>query len=406
MTYSHLGAVSIAALLAGAVPALAQAPSCGGVGATGTWIGGDEQTSDIATAAMAFDTNATAVRNGEIVSLFSVSSATQVRVEAMPDASGDTVIDLLDASGAIVASDDDGGGGLASRAEVMLEPGAYCLLTRGLGGDPVTADIRVGRMDQPALTSGSFVQQDLEACTADTPAVQLGTAALGASGVTLSATHAAEAEAFYRFATDGTVAVSIRAENEAADPLIYLYDEAGTLIAENDDFDGLNARIDQDQPLAAGTYCVSVRALSDATAPITVTVQEFNEADYLRSLYDQGQTAPPLDGSYPVTDLGLLENRARQDVRVSAGTASWFSVEMPEGGVLLVEAIALAEADPTLTMFDDLGRQIGFNDDNGENLDSLLAVRVQPGVHMFALNLLGDGGATIRLALERFERVR
>lgn len=406
MIYSRLGAASVAALLVGALPALAQAPSCGGVGATGAWIGGGEGNSDVATAAMAFDDSASAPRNGEIVTLFSVSTPTEVRVEAMPDASGDTVIDLLDASGAIIASDDDGGGGLASRAEVMLEPGEYCLLTRGLGGDAVTAEIRVGRTDQPALTAGSFFETDLESCTADTAATRLGTAALGASGMVLSATNSAETEGFYRFATDGTVAVSITAENEAADPVIYLYDNAGTLVAENDDFDGLNSRIDQSEPLAAGEYCVAVRALSDATAPITVVVQEFNEADYLTSLYDQGQTAPPLDGSYPVTDLGVLENRARQDVRVTSGTASWFTVEMPEGGVILVEAIALAEADPTLTMFDDLGRQIGFNDDNGENLDSLLAVRVQPGLHIFAVNLLGDGGGTIRLALERFERVR
>jgi hypothetical protein len=39
-------------------------------------------------------------------------------------------------------------------------------------------------------------------------------------------------------------------------------------------------------------------------------------------------------------------------------------------------------------------------------LDSLLAVRVQPGLQMFAVKLLGEGGGSIRLALERFERVR
>ncbi len=406
MSYSRLGGVAVAALLAGALPALAQAPSCGGVGATGAWIGGGEGNSDVSTAAIAFDTRDTAARNGEIVTLFSVSSPTEVRVEALPDMGGDTVIDLLDASGGIVTSDDDGGGGLASRAEVMLEPGEYCLLTRGLGGEPVTADIRVGRSDQESLTAGSFFQEDLESCTADTPATQLGTAALGASGVTLSATNSVEAESFYRFSTDGTVPVTVTAQNEAADPVIYLYDSAGELLAENDDFDGLNSRIDLDTPLAAGEYCVAVRALSSETDPITITVSEFSEQDYLAGLYDRGEAAPPLDGSYPVTDLGFLENRMRQDVRVTAGTASWFTVEMPEGGVLLVEAISLAESDPTLTMFDDLGRQIGFNDDNGENLNSLLAVRVQPGLHMFAVNLLGEGGGSIRLALERFERVR
>lgn len=406
MSYLRLGAVSIAALLAGALPALAQAPSCGGVGATGTWIGGGAGNSDVSTSIIAFDARDTAARNGEIVTLFSVSSPTEVRVEARPDMGGDTVIDLLDASGGIVTSDDDGGGGLASRSEVMLEPGAYCLLTRGLGGDPVTADIRVGRSDQESLTAGSFFQEDLESCTADTLATRLGTAAIGASGVTLSATNPTEVESFYRFSTDGTVAVTVTAQNEAADPVIYLYDSAGDLIAENDDFDGLNSRIYLDTPLAAGDYCVAVRALSSESAPVTITVSEFSEQDYLAGLYDRGEAAPPLDGSYPVTDLGALNSRLRQDVRVTAGAASWFTIDMPKGGMLLVEAISLTEGDPTLTLFDDLGRQTGFNDDNGENLDSLLAVRVQPGLQMFAVKLLGEGGGSIRLALERFERVR
>ncbi len=79
MSYSRLGAVSIAALLVGALPALAQAPSCGGVGATGTWIGGGAGNSDVSTSIIAFDARDTAARNGEIVTLFSVSSPTEVR---------------------------------------------------------------------------------------------------------------------------------------------------------------------------------------------------------------------------------------------------------------------------------------------------------------------------------------
>ncbi len=404
MNRYFLGAVGAALGLLAAQGALAQTPACGGLGANGSWIGGSQAGSDIATAGAALDGSGSAPMNGEIVTLFSLSSPTEVRVEARPGPGGDTVIDLLDAAGGLVISDDDGGGGLASRAEVMLGAGAYCLLTRGLGGDAVTADIRIGRTEHPALTAGSISAPDAEGCRPDTPAAQLGMGAL-MTGDRFSATNPVSVERHYRFSLDGSMPVTLTAEGESADPVLYLYDGMGNLVAENDDSNGLNSRIDLDVPPMAGQYCVTLAALSDENAPITLTVFEYSEAEYLRGLYNRGEAAPPLDGSHPFTALGSLQNRARQDVRATAGVASWFSVDLPEGGVLLVEAIAVDGADPTLTLFDDLGRRIGYNDDNADSLDSLLAVRVVPGTYILALNLLGEEGGAVRLAFERFARV-
>ena len=405
MSLIRMGAISAGVLLAGAVPSLAQTPSCGGSGANGVWIGGSMSGSDVSTASFAFDTFGSAANNGEIVTLFSLTSPTEVRVEASPSAGMDTVIDLISSNGSFIISDDDGGGGLASRAEVMLQPGSYCLLTRGLGGDAVAADIRVGRTDHEPLTSGGFVDAGAETCTIDTPATMLNGSISAGSGARLMASNPVSVEGNYRFFTDGSAPITITASNENADPVVYVYDELGNLIAENDDFDGLNSRIDLDTPPSAGTYCISLSALSDENAPIDLAVYEFDEGEFLTGLYDRGESAPPMDGSYPVTVLGSLENRMREDVRVQAGKASWFAINMPENGVILIEAIAIADVDPTITMYDDLGRQVGFNDDNGDTLDSLLAVRVNPGLHMFAVNLLGESGGAIRLAMERYVRV-
>ncbi|QBY00978.1 hypothetical protein E2K80_09755 [Rhodophyticola sp. CCM32] len=139
-----------------AVPALAQdAALCGGVGETGLWMGGSPEASDISTSASFIDQPGMMVPpGGETVSLFSVSTAGDYRIEANPNFDGDTVIDIRDAGGEIVVTDDDSGGNFASRADVALEPGTYCVSTRAFGGGSVIADLRVGRAEHEALTPG------------------------------------------------------------------------------------------------------------------------------------------------------------------------------------------------------------------------------------------------------------
>ena len=113
-----------------AAPAMAQdANMCGGVGANGQWLGGDEASSDISTSESYVEQMALVLLRNEYVGLFSVSEAGEYRIEAQGRGGGDTVIDVRDSTGEIVASDDDGGGDAASRAEVSLNPGTYCAVS-------------------------------------------------------------------------------------------------------------------------------------------------------------------------------------------------------------------------------------------------------------------------------------
>ena len=121
----------------------------------------------------------------------------------------------------------------------------------------------------------------------------------------------------------------------------------------------------------------------------------------LQSLYSRGEASPPLDGSYPVKDLGELSTRAREDISVS-GDATWYSLDVRDTSLILVEAIAQGQGDPVLTMFDDLGRQVAYNDDSGEGFDSLLTVRVQPGTYTVAVKQLSDSSGFIRMVFERY----
>ncbi|AHM04930.1 hypothetical protein roselon_02616 [Roseibacterium elongatum DSM 19469] len=400
-------------------PALAQQVECGGIGAGGTWIGGTPEASDVATAMGTLSLIEQPVPSGgSTVALFSLSQPMEVRLEAQPTPGGDSVIELYDAGGQLVVTDDDSGGGLASRAETLLQPGEYCLATRGFGGSALTADIAVGQLGHAAITqglSGGFFDGDgdpdmpifvgIDPCLPDTPATPLGgdmlDAMLDEGGA--EATNTISGTPYYRFSLASPQPLTIRAENPNADPYIYVFDGQGELLAENDDYDSLNSRIDFTDPLPAGDYCIGMRALADPELPVTVRVARYDQQAALNELYTLGEAAPPLDGSWPVVDMGVLPPRAVRDAQVSGRNAEWFTFEMPSRGMILIDAIEVTDSDPMIALFDDLGREIAFNDDAGGSLNSQLALRLDPGRYMLSVVQYADSyQGIIRIATERF----
>lgn len=397
MTPLNLKTTAIAALMLGvATPALAQ-DICGGFGDNGIWIGGDEAASDIATADSYREQMALVLGGNEYVSLFTLSAPTDVRVEAAGRGSGDPIIDLIDGTGGVILSDDDSGGNAASRAETSLDAGTYCMSMRSYDGGPMTAFVRVGRQDQEPLTDGITSGGAVPAGSCD-EAVPFGA---------LGTTNAASVDdtPYWSFTLDTETPITITAENESADPVITLYGPGDVYIDENDDYNGLNSRLDVTSGLAPGTYCLAVTALSDDSAPITVNISAYDPEEALRNLYARGEAAPPLDGSVPVTDLGVLTSRVRQDVQATDDVA-WFSVDFADPGLLVVEAIANGNSDPWLVVYDDLGRQVGQNDDYGDGLDSLIAVRLQPGIYIIGVRQYEGGQGFIRLLAERYVRAQ
>lgn len=382
-----------------AVPALAQdANLCGGAGANGQWLGGDQASSDISTSPEYVEQMALVLMRNEYVGLFTVSRSGEYRIEAEGRGAGDTVIDLRNAAGDVVASDDDSGGGGASRAEVFLDPGTYCVSMRSFDGAPLTGFVRAGRIDQEPLTEGlmNMADQGSECDMASAAPLRLGD----------TVTNPITSQRYYTLTLDTAAAVSLTAENETVDPVLTLYDAAGNWLAENDDYDGLNSRIDMASPLEAGQYCIALRGYNDESLPVTVSATEYDAEAALTDLYARGDAAPPLDGSYPVAALGELATRLREDVNVG-GEAVWYAFDIYEGGLVLVEAIAQGQGDPVLAMYDDLGRQVGYNDDAAGSLDSLLTVRVQPGTYLVAVKQLDNASqGFIRMVFERYVPAR
>jgi hypothetical protein len=409
------------ALCLAAGPLMAQAPDCGGLGAAGTWIGGGPETSDplLAEGAMLI-TGSTVPLNGAAVALFSLAEPSMVRLEARAGAlGGDPVIDLYDAAGRLVATDDDSGGGLASRLETELPAGSYCLAVRGFGGTELAADISVGLLEHLPLTeglSGGFFDPGfdggpefvgIDPCTSETPATALGSgpldALLGAGGTSAIAT--VTEVPYYRFTLAEPQGLTIRAENEDADPYIYLFDGAGTLIAENDDYDSLNSRLDFVIPLPAGTYCVGMRALFDPELPVTLRIQPYDAEAELAERIAVGDAAPPLDGSWPVRPLGLLPPVSVRDLPVQGRQAQWLSFDLDMPTVLVIDATGLGDADPVIILYDAAGTELAFNDDSNGTLDSQILIRLEAGRYLLAVRHFSDWySGTIRVATERFVR--
>ena len=401
MTRTHFKLTATAAILLGAAtPALAQDNICGGFGDNGIWIGNSPENSDLATADNYREQMALVLGGNEYVSLFTLSEPTSVRVEAEGRGSGDPIIDLLDGTGGIILSDDDSGGNAASRAETFLEAGTYCMAMRSYDGGPMTAFVRIGREEHEPLTAGIVEtgggsSGGFGSCSEATPFGPLGG----------SVTASVNETPYYSFTLDAPTAVTITAENESADPVITLYDANENYIADNDDFDGLNSRIDLAEPLAAGTYCLEMAALSDEDLPIAVTISAYDAEEAIMSLYNRGELAPPLDGTVEVTDLGVLQSRLRQDVQ-AATDVKWFTLTIEDAGLLVVEAIGGGGSDPWLVVYDDLGRLIGQNDDYGDGLDSLVMSRIQEGTYIIGVRQYEGGQGLIRLLAERYVRAQ
>jgi hypothetical protein len=403
MTQIRIPAILLAGLAAAATSATAQVDPqtlCAGLGAEGVWVGGSSEASDVSLMEAPADLTAELGTGQQSVALFRLSAPAELRLEAAPREAGDTEIELRAAGGAVLLTDDDGGGGLSSRAETALEPGTYCLVTRGLSGTAVSADIRIGLTSHAALTEGATSRAVSTACTDPTaeilaPVIDWDDGYRSEASVeTLSA---------LRFTLDEARAISIRAENTDADPVLQLFDPNGSMIAENDDFDGLNAQIDISERLEPGRYCIGINALSDVTLPVVLTIEVYDAEAAMMRLYATGAASPPLDGPVAIADLGTLDTRMMRDITVG-GTASWFSFTMAEDGLALINVITLSDGgDPEAMVFDDLGRELARNDDSGGGLDSQIATELTPGTYVLGVRDISDGtGAPMRLALQRF----
>lgn len=382
------------------------------------WIGEGQEDSIITGRDEALTKSVSIPEGGENSTAFYLEESTRIRLEALGDNNSDVVLALKDVNGNWLAEDDDSGGSGAAMTEVTLDPGTYCLHTRQYSYEPARATISVGLMDHERITSGvDNGGAQVEACTSETDAFSLAEGAidgqLSDGGITL-ANSAAEVP-YYRFTLENDTPITIKAGGLSADPYLFLYDANGMLLAENDDYESRDARIDMPDGLAAGEYCIGMRALSDEYAAITFALEQYDPMEAMERMFKQGLASPPLDGSYPVEEIGLLSGSKRLDIP-RAGSAVWYSFEVDTAGVVIIEAIAAGNVIPQLSAFDELGRPIQLDSAHDTmietgfstaNMPAILALRVVPGKYMFAAyeSRTNNEGLTLgamRILIEKF----
>lgn len=404
----------LGALTAG--PALAQAPICGGISLVGQWIGGEAAASDLVGRTDAWAGEGQVLIAGHLVRMFTLSAPADIRIDARALPSGDPYAAVYDAAGMSVADDDDSLGDYGARMEASLQPGSYCLAVRSYEPGVTDVAVAIGTADarfpavpvpdNPRAGAGEDLLPRSGATGTgcfepDTPRLAdgLDAAALGAG---VEATATVGDVSAYGFDLAAPAPLTVTATSGAGDPLIRLLDAAGTVLAENDDFDGLDARIELGEALAAGDYCVEIEDLNGAENAVTVALGLFDPAADRARRLAAAEFAPTAADTVEIVDLGALRTSALREIAMASGTR-WFRFDLPSGGLLLTEAIGDG-ADPVVTLFDRVGRRVGENDDGPDGLDSQLVSRLLPGPYTLAVRVAGGGAGsgTVRLLLERY----
>lgn len=397
-------ACAIAALcVASSAAAQDAAPQCGDL-APGSWAMENAAMSDIATAPEPFEVVSIAPLGQTIMTAFTLSEPADIRLEAKGGMGGDTVIELFTADGLSVEVDDDSGGDSNSRIETGLAAGQYCLETSSYNEGILAATVRIGRTEHDPLTEGltQIEEVDTEACSDPSTVQMMVNPDENGQFDSIEYRVTPADDAFLQLELTSPAAILLEAENEEADPVLDLYDAAGELIASNDDANGLNSMIELASPLDAGSYCVKVGAINDASLPIMFRAG-YLDADAMRERsFDTGDTAPPLDGSYPVQDLGALGVSVRADVD-KQDVATWFSFTVEDHVLVVAEAVS-DDVDPALELFDDLGRSVGYNDDHQTDgsLNSLVFGELRPGTYTLALTSLEGEAGRVRIGLRKY----
>lgn len=395
-----------------ALPAAAQeaGPVCSGE--TAVWLGGTSEASGIDQAAEPLLQEAATTASQHPWLAFRVEDGAQtLRIEAAAIGEADPSLVLARPDGEVLAENDDVDGTLNSRIETTLEPGDYCVQLVPIGGMTMRANVQVSRTDQPPLLPAP-VDLTINACTADTPSRSLTDGPLNAALAQGPVKQETGAEVEYlRFTLAEDASVTLRAVSEGLDPYLKLFDGAGSLIAENDDADGLNSRLDFLTPLAAGDYCIGVAPLRAREGMITVSAETLDRDSYLRAAWRKGEIAPGANSGYPMQELDLT--RDRETVLLHDGSAQWLAFEVERPSVLIVDAFGQSVGvDSKLALFGPNGALVAENDDANGSTDAQLGpVLLEAGRYRMAVmdvNRIDQQGAPIRpigLVFDRFERV-
>jgi len=300
-------------------------------------------------------------------------AAEEAVVIALDSVDFDAYLELLDSSGAVVASDDDSGGNLNSLLE-FTAPAADTNtidVSNFIGAPTGSYTLTISGADGESGGLGGL----LGGGSSDSDSDSSSTAAQG-EGLSVGDTVEGTADNStpeFSISLDEGQSVQIDVISDDFDPYLELLDGAGSIIDENDDGgDGLNSRLFFTAPSSA-TYTIRVRAFGgDATGDFTVSVvtsEVVAEASGGTLSFDEPMTVEP-DSAQNIV----------------------FDFEASQGDVVNISAISEGESDleATLVLTGPTGAEVVNSSDLGSYFNPHLRRVELPSTGTYTLTVQGE----------------
>jgi hypothetical protein len=293
----------------------------------------------------------------------------------------DPTITLYDQTGRMRTWDDDSGGGLQALVAQTLPAGTYCAQLRPAGSAPVEFEVTV-----LVVESGLQVAPGTSVPCGDPATVRdlaLGLATpvspVAIDGVTDAVTGLGD----FRITLAEPLGLRIDAASGELDTYLTVLDASGAVVAENDDFSGLDSRVEA--TLEPGEYCVSVRDLGGRSGPFTLALSEAAFTPPPMPCEDPTRTSALASGfgpgAAPVTQDGLVEPDILQ---------SWHTLSVTEPVSARID-VSSEIFDTMVDLHDMSGGFIAGNDDGPDGgTDSRLEVALDPGDYCVTVRGFGD----------------
>ncbi|MBF0627158.1 MAG: Ig-like domain-containing protein [Magnetococcales bacterium] len=279
----------------------------------------------------------------------------------------DPILSLYNAAGAFLVLDDDSGAG--SNAWLTYTPtasGTFYLGARGYGSDIGSYGL------QAAIRT-----DDQLATTQTTGLLALNTPATGT--IEYSGDHdwlkiTLTAGITYHFS-----AVGAEGENGLADPNLVLYNRSNLEVATDDDGgQGVNALLAY-TPTLSGRYYLDVSGFEASTGGYVVEVSTATTDDHQDNAQTTGEVTVDAAGTE-----GVIEN---------VGDVDWLAVTLTAATNYQFAVTSETLTDSAVTLYDEQGRSIAFDDDGGDGLQALLS-HTPATSGRYYLAVQGGSGAT------------
>jgi len=277
----------------------------------------------------------------------------------------DPKIEVLDASGTLLAEDDDGGEGLNSLLDFTAPAaGMYSIVVTAFGGNP----------------QGEFTLElsgEIPEVTPDTPDVDSTEEGLAIGD---AITGSADGDTLFEINLVQDQVITISLVSEVFDPKIEVLDASGALLAEDDDGgEGLNSLLDFTAP-AADVYSIVVTAFGGDP---------------------QGEFTLSIMGDAPATSLDDSRLSVGDSVVGEAEEDVEFEIDLMEGQAIEI-SLTSSVFDTFIEVDAPSGITVAKDDDGGEGLNALLNfTAAEAGTHVIRVTSFGgaaQGEFTLSIA--------